>query len=281
MAVDLYTSLKRLKMSMNGGQMPAMTPLTDKAKKFIDPDLTIGMGALVEDENKGLRCPVRGCGEWHHLLTRHLNHGHRGIGGADGIRLALEIPRGASFASSRLRASLSARAGNGSQLRGTAQWTAERREVARVSRRLTIRSAGRRNLRNMCDAQIAHKIIDLEHKLGHSPSMTEAMAVYGRAFQYWVTLAYGSWNNAKAQLGMKTMTMGHTPDDIYDGFREYHKVHGRLPTSYEATRTTRFPLTPSMKATFYALNVSSWKLAMQQVAFVLGVEDPRYSVVAA
>lgn len=68
---DLYTSLVRAKQELNGG-VPPLTPLTEEAKKYMDPDLVPGMGILNEDDDKGLQCPVEGCGKWYSRLDAHL-----------------------------------------------------------------------------------------------------------------------------------------------------------------------------------------------------------------
>jgi hypothetical protein len=60
--MELYTSLTRLKMELNDGRMPPMTPVPENVRHFINPDFVLGLGALHEDDALGLRCPIRGCG---------------------------------------------------------------------------------------------------------------------------------------------------------------------------------------------------------------------------
>ena len=59
---DLYTSLIRAKQELNDGVLPPMTPVPENVQHFIDPAFTPGLGALEEDPEKGLRCPVKGWG---------------------------------------------------------------------------------------------------------------------------------------------------------------------------------------------------------------------------
>ena len=101
---DLYTSLTNLKREMNGGRMPPMTPIPERALAVIDPALTPGLGALEEDPEKGLRCPVRGCGKWAHALSSHITSAHRNIGGVRGFKRMMSIPRTAALLSRREKA---------------------------------------------------------------------------------------------------------------------------------------------------------------------------------
>ena len=78
--MERYTSLTRLKMALADGRMPPMTPLSPRAMALLNPDFCIGMGAFMETEEMGLRCPV--CGKWFHDLTKHLNARHAELGGS-------------------------------------------------------------------------------------------------------------------------------------------------------------------------------------------------------
>jgi hypothetical protein len=68
----MYTTLVRAKATIRGEEAPPLTALTEHALKICDPDFVPGMGILEEDAERGLRCPLRGCGKWYHELGKHL-----------------------------------------------------------------------------------------------------------------------------------------------------------------------------------------------------------------
>jgi hypothetical protein len=287
-SIPLYTTLTRLKMSMNGGQMPPMTPVPVEVQKYIDPALLGeggGLGMLHEDEVKGLRCPVRDCGAWHHVLTGHLNKTHGGIGGARAVKRFLSIPASVPLTSQRYRqikgdASRAAWAA-GKMPRPEPRWTEEQRQVALETRMATARTMGSRSLRNWCDAQIGHMLIDLQNEVGHVPTFSEAEAKYGRVFTGRCQRAYGTWTNARAQCGLQAHIKGLSPEDVFLAIGEYYKTWARLPTATEAQSPTRLPLFPEYGTILRVLEAKTWSLAMQRASEYLGIEDPRYSVAAA
>ena len=164
--MNLYTSLVRLKQEMNNGVIPVMTPIPEKIQDVIDPAFTIGMGALYEDAEKGLRCPVRGCGVYRHVLTKHLDSGHRELGGASGIKDLLSIPHTARLVSRLTHARLALareRKPSGGIRPATKQQSANRSLRKRAGRSMSRSRAtvGAKNLRAACEAQVAHKLIAL------------------------------------------------------------------------------------------------------------------------
>lgn len=270
---ELYTSLSRLKMAMNGGVLPPMTPLTPEAKQYIDPAFTIGMGAL-EEGDRGLRCPVRGCGEYFHRLAVHLNSAHKSIGGASGLKRALSIPPKAGLVSRRVREMYSHRAADlrrDGKLRShpSRHEPRSRERVARCaeSRRASSASMGTRNLRNVCDAQIVSRITDLAHKLGRTPSWNDVP----RDLSHWAVKVYGSWNRAVAEAGLRARKIGHTKDDIYDAMEAWVERHGRLPNATELDSPERTPLVPGRVTILKALGVTSWDQAIEHLRFVVQV----------
>jgi hypothetical protein len=162
--MQLYTSLVRLKQAMNGGQLPPMMPVAQEALRFIDPSCTPGLGALEEDAEKGLLCPVRGCGRWFVHLTRHLNMTHSDIGGASGVRQLLSIPENAALYSTaerdRQSALMSALIAAGKCLPPATEYDSatQSRRAANAGRRTAriLDTAGAKNMRNRCVAQLKH-----------------------------------------------------------------------------------------------------------------------------
>jgi hypothetical protein len=276
--MDLYTSLTRLKMEMNDGVLPPMTPLPASAREYLDPTLTIGMGALQADTVRGLRCPVRGCGHWFHNLTHHLNRQHSAIGGADAVMAVLGIPSTARLVSPALSAKYSEACRRRNALHGNPMGRGvgalkQARAKAGPSRSKAAASIGGRNLRDRCEAQVAHKLIDLEHKIGRSPAIADAERAYGRGFVSEVIKVWGSWNSCKAQCGLAVVTHGHTRLDIYTALNEFHRIHGRLPTSTEVgSGSESVPLIPRYETILKALGVASYPVAMQMVADALAIE---------
>lgn len=202
---ELYTSLTRLKMAMNGGQLPPMTPLTEDAKKYIDPALTIGMGALIEDEKKGLRCPVRGCGQYHHHLSIHATQMHKTMGGARGLREALSMPRSIPLMSARARAEWR-RTHPTTHIRpspgaATPKGYDQRKASASVSQ--SRMSVNARNLKDRCDGQLTAKIVDLDRSLGREATGGDMERVHGEAIVHYIRRVYGSWQQFRTMAGLR------------------------------------------------------------------------------
>ena len=276
---ELYTSLTQLKMALNGGTMPPMTPLTDEAKKYIDPDLTIGMGALYEDQEKGLRCPVRGCGEFHHWLTRHLDLKHKAIGGAAEIRQSLSIPPSVSLASHSFKSRLKARSTSSyvkraAPLRPTKSKPGQGRgEVWAEKIRESKASVHTLNKLNACHAQVQKWILDNSPD-GISPCHLKKVP---SRIRVQILKVYGSWTAAVAAVGLKPTLQGrrYTHDDIYDSMGEWFKRHGRLPTAREAQSPERTPVIPSYNAVISQLGVRGWDDAMSHVGWILGLDQEK------
>lgn len=285
---QLYTSLVRVKQAMNGGALPPMTPLSETALKIVSPEHTIGMGAIIEDEERGLQCPVRGCGEWYQCLTKHLNWRHAEVGGADGVKEALSIPRNTRLSSARSRERNSAASrllmAKGVVRPFSADAARRGRAVAKTQGAATfsstMRTVNRKNFKDQCEAQLANKLVDLHLKLGRSPSIREARQIYGEAFVKPVLNLYGTWNNALLQQGYEVharRTFKYSPGDIIEMFRVYHEVRGCLPSVTQAYNPTVTPLLPSRSAVYRALGVNGWPEAMAEVARRLRISDHRYA----
>lgn len=275
--MELYTSLLQLKRVMNNGELPPMTPLTEKAAKVIDPETTIGMGALVEDEEKGLRCPVKGCkgtvrhpDGWFHVLTYHLNKVHDNIGGADGVKKLLDIPLNAKLISSKERARLHDKATKTKPQ----QYCGRRRGIFTPhTRKKANRTCSRnrsttmaRNLRDSCEAQLSHRVVDLAHKLGRTPNMREAKSEFGCGFVRTCERVYGGWTNTVRHVNLRVANQFKLAiDDVVGMFSEYYKVHGRFPTSGYSARMVEPPL-PSPTTVCKVLGVKTFSEARKKLA---------------
>lgn len=286
--MQLYTSLVRLKQAMNGGELPPMTPIPLSSQRLIDPALTIGMGAITEDLDGGLRCPVRGCGSWHHNLTKHLNASHGGAGGAKGVKRALGIPEKTSLVSHRLRQAASVHAKSLGHLRHKLSTTAERqRQRGRrggAASALSRVSVNARNLRDRCEQQLAQRLIELQQELGRAPSGPEFISKYGHGLYNAVVDTWGTWNNAKGQCGLdvwKRQRPGqfrHTHETVLAAFGAWHERHHSLPTMQAAVNPTRTPLLPSVEVVFRVMGCRSWPEAMRRVAAFLNIYGGRYGL---
>lgn len=281
MKADLYTSLVRAKQELNGGTLPAMTPVPENVQHFIDPGLTPGLGALEEDVDLGLRCPVRGCGQWFTRLRHHLNTAHTDLGGAASVLRALSIPESVGLDTQVFKARLQQRALEHrhhsvrnlrlARMRLQSKGTAWRASAARRASRSRV-TVGCRNLRNTCEAQIAHRIVDLHNKLGRSPSVLEARALDGPQLTSAATRMYGSWNAALAAVGLKTRRHGgrnprYDRDSALLMLREFLLYHGRMPTQREAQGPKEVPLIPAGKVLIklFRRDAESWGSMMERL----------------
>ena len=281
----LYTSLTRLKMAMNDGSLPPMTPLTQKALAVLDPASTPGMGALTEDADRGLKCPVIGCDAWRHGLTAHIDSAHPDVGSA-GVKRLLEIPptaRLVSLSLSAQRSSSAPRSNVGAiRLRGAGL----RQRVAKTARtrKSNAQLMGTRNLRDTCEAQLRHKLIDLQHKIGRSPSENDARAELGEGFVGKVARVYGSWNATKAHFGLqqyskRTGKSGeYSRQSVLEGLSAYHEAHGTLPRYEHARNPARAPIIPAIPTILKALGTTSWPEAMRRAASLLNIYGGRYGL---
>lgn len=289
--MDLFTSLTRLKMAMNGGVLPPMMPLTPTAQIHLDadPSMTIGMGALVEDPERGIRCPVRGCGVYRHLPRQHFDSAHTDMGGAEGLLRLLSIPSSVSLVSTVHHARL--------VQRGHDLWssyrqppprhslTVQRKRKMRRARTAVNRTIGYQNLHDHCLAQLSAKLLEAAGRLGHSPTAAEFAALYGPRVQAAVERTFGSWNAGKAAVGLKVfrISSGGTKYEgqlqIVECFRAWFKAHGSLPVcSAVAKGLPRTPWLPSYHTVLRHFQVASWSDAMRQIAALLGVEGGRYGL---
>jgi hypothetical protein len=279
--MDLYTSLTQFKMAINGGVMPPMTPLSEKALLLFDPEFTIGMGALVEDAERGLRCPMRGCGEFHHRLGAHLSRKHRTVG-ADGVRRALSIPSRAPLLSHRAQHDM---VRHFAHLRGVPRPAAlkpprnrDRRANGRSSSRSSS-SIGAFNLRDRCEAQMRTKLLDLYLSIGRSPTYREAAASLGEATVKAALKLWGSWNNTVLSMGWEPRRAGikqRPSEAVIEALRAWYDVHGDLPNFAAARNTT--PLLPHPNTIIRALGAQSWVEAMEITASLLDIHGGRYGL---
>lgn len=282
---ELYTSLTQLKISMNGGALPPMTPLTLEARAICDPEFSLGMGALVQDTEKGLRCPVRSCGRWVHSYRHHADARHADIGGSTAILRVLDIPQQVVLYSERLRATrrhnvahLREFSRNGSRGPRT---TATKAKIA-ATRRAIYSTVSSRNFRNRCDTQMKHIMIDMHHRLGRTPSYREAEMEPGlEGFARCATKVYGSWANALAMFGLESVRLSCrklTCERVLAGLRAWYDMHGSLPSQRDVVKGIRLPILATCQTHTRVLGTPSWPEAMRRAAALLNIYGGRYGL---
>lgn len=288
---DLYTSLVRAKQELNGGVLPAMTPIPEKLHAIIDPAFTIGMGALKEDPEKGLQCPVRGCGEYKHVLSYHLNTKHAGIGGVVGVKRALSIPATARLVSAMESARRSDR--YSSVVPSPHARTAMMREskaprgyqaAPRAPLPHSRGTVGYKNFRNTCEAQVGQRILTLRDRVGRVPSAREAEAL-DPGLEGAAREIYGTWNAALAALELRTRARGFSRGRfrseswgkaaICEAMRAWYERHGSLPTVRQAETPSLAPLIPTHETVLRYFG-PTWAESMRAVALRLGIKWGRY-----
>lgn len=261
--MKLYTTLVRAKQAISLGHLPPMMELTPEAKAVFDPRFVPGLGGLEEDEEKGLRCPVRGCGNYYQHLGTHLKvHGIT----ARQFRKLLSIANNVPLATGTICRVHRAAAPK----RGTT-WKRALRNARRSPRSETkaaYRSVGFLNLRDKCNAQVAHKLLDLEHKLGRVPNAAEAMKAYGAGFVDACERLYGSWANAQtAVLEKRSASNKFRPtfehkEDVIAAMKVFLDAHGRLPTAVERGVLPFTPAVPTVEKIFKC----RWSAAIESIA---------------
>lgn len=282
--MELYTSIRRLKEEMNGGRIP-MTPLTGSATSLLDPSFTPGMGALEENEELGLRCPVRRCGVYKHNLALHIRRSHHTIP-LSAIRKALGIPSSCSFVSSRLRARLAAQI---PPEKAKASLSANRHPLTPAERQRrpgTVdarKSVNYRNLRNTCEAQVAHRLADLANKLGRAPTYREAQVEYGLSWTKQIRHIYGTWNNALAQCQLRGRARGERTNErdrdiTLAALAAWHEHHGDLPSERDAATSQQAPALPHRLVVLKGMRADSWDIAMNRAASILNIYGGRYGL---
>jgi hypothetical protein len=288
----LYTSLAHLKIARNNGALPPMTDVPLTALDVIDPRFTIGLGALYEDE-RGVRCPLRKCGRFFHSLTPHVNSAHPEIG-ADGLKTLLEIAPSSKLESKPRRetraASLAARSEEVASVlsRARAARRTDARTVRATGRKVSegkrglFKLAGLRNFRRRCENQIRHDLIDLQNKIGRSPSLSDAETEMGAAYTRHIERVYGTWNAAKATFGLaqhkRHGRVEVTRDAVLESLAAYYAAHGSLPSVKQSMRPDRTPLIPATRTICKAMGTGSWPEAMRRVAALLNIYGGRYGL---
>lgn len=289
----VYTTLTRVKMALNGGVLPPMTPLTAMARLVIEPSQTIGMGALIEDEERGLRCPVKGCDVWTHNLGAHARS-HRAIGGVGAIRTALDIPETHSLLSAREHAIYSQRSKRLANPRFGPVSESEKaqrcttREARTTARARAAMAVGARNMRDACEAQLRRKFADFRSEYGRRPSEQE----FGTAF--WPAIGggydgrpldvihdvYGTWENAVAQLDVVTTPINATltSEQAVACLRAWWNNWEDLPEEHDVRLRDEFPLLPPRLVILRAMKAESWDEAMRRAASLLNIYGGRYGL---
>lgn len=283
MSTTGYTTLEHLKRSLNNGELPVMTPLSEKAKRLIDQRFVLGDGGLQEDVRRGLRCPAKGCGGYFHNLAKHWASKHgKTIGPTATLREVLSLKPATPLWSSTFRSKMADVQSPQlkSRVRALAAAAPRKQDPGFVAKRMEARRASTnsmeaRNLRNSCDAQMRKRYNDCRDRLGREPTMRD----FDRSFEYAVARHYGSINAFRAAIGVAPVYgKPFIPeDDVVASFDAWRKAHGRLPTIAEAAMVDRTPYLPSVPKVFRTFGVKSWPVAMSHVAWLLGFDDPNYS----
>jgi hypothetical protein len=289
---DLYTTLHHAKLALLRGRPYSMTPANPEAERFLDPEFCvktqdgkIGAGGLIHDANRGLRCPVLGCGEYKHVLSRHLTERHADIGGTATIRRLLDIPKTApliSEANRGMRRSTNAQRGKGLSPehamrlragRGSANTPEHKRAISEGRK-----STGVRNLKRRCPKQIVDRIHDLYQHLRRTPTAEEAQSLDSGLRSAAISV-YGTWNNAlgHAKLPVNKTINCITLEDILAGLYAWYADHGDLPRQADMTGF-RLPRIHGTHVTLRAFGTSSWRHAMEQAASLLNIYGGRYGL---
>lgn len=263
---DLYTSAVHLKRLLAGQATPAFTPAPEVVLKTLDPDFFPGMGALNEDDQGRIQCPVRGCGEWHREIGRHMSRQHKSLNGAAGIKAALGIPRTTTLVSAKLKRVEACSPANRARL-------STMRPLAVVAKKPWKRSAMADNISDTCPAQTGEKIAALARKLLHSPSYDEMIREYGPNVMSAVRKHFGTWLAAKAAVGLTKSQHPGKPQMhrrlVIESLAAWHDAHGRLPSASEVQHRNRLPWLPSYPTILRAFGVDTWGAAMQSVEMTI------------
>lgn len=282
--MELYTTLTALKQSI-GGELPPMTPLPPEALEFIDPTQVLGLGGLIERPIKGLKCPVRGCDAWNHGLERHLNEVHADIGGANAVRQWLDIPRPTRLASQRYRSTQRKRAeARAPELRahlakvrkrlGPGQAQAAASTLGAMAKRSTVA----RNARDLCEAQLAAKILRIQTANNGAPvTRKQAEMALTAATVVYIIRVYGSWNAFKARIGAR-LAIGKSDRGaqacraVFESLSAWFAEHGRMPTDEDFERDDVMPVLPTVDEVLAAARTTSLPAALDAIAWSEGLK---------
>lgn len=267
---ELYTSVLHLKRVLAGRATAAFVPVS---AHFIDPDCVPGMGALNEDADGRLQCPVRGCRKYFLHLSLHLNREHRNVGGAAGVREALGIPARVGLLSATAR--IACGGGDASHLRGRYPGRGAPKGRARPM------SAMAKNMNDICAAQLQEKLSALAIQLGRRVTSRDFASHYGERALSAVKRTFGTWNNAKAIIGLQRRARGGDRPTVgrnlvLESMRTWYDAHGDLPSSHDVEKAERLPMLPCERTIKKALGVTTWHGAMRSVIEALGITSARY-----
>lgn len=276
--MELHTNLHELKAQAQA-QAQAMTRLTAEARRRIDPAFANGMGSLQETVADGLRCPLKGCGTWHHNLGGHLVKEHAMP--AKLFRQLLSIPSSAPLLSRVTLAKMRQKkeGWDGIRLIKPTQQVVRAAARQRAENQATM---GARNLEGRCEAQLGQRLHALEESLGHTPTFSEATEWWGSGLVSWIVRHYGTWNQFKAQHDVPTNPRGGPErlpvERVAEMLKDWHQVRGSLPTYDEGAAADR-KLLPHPSTVLRAFCAEKWETAMVRAAAVLRIHDERYSPV--
>ena len=274
---DLYTSQVHLKRLLAGQATPAFTPAPEAVLKMLDPAFFPGMGALDADAEGRRRCPLRGCGSYHHSLGKHLADHHRHTVNAVGLKRLLGIPKNTSLLSPSARRAVCAGSVGKGTPGGPSKYGRPRRNGTNNG------SPMQKNFSDTCPAQLRAKLISLRDELGHSPTMSDFKAKFGDSVSMAVQRTFGSFNAAKATCALEQYAYGSIPPHnqitgalVVESFRGWVETHGDLPGAREIRDRSAAPRVVSAATAKRALGVNNWGAAMRSVGESLGIKSERY-----
>lgn len=273
---QLYTSIAHTKIAMqNGGAPPPITQFAPEWRARFDMDSVLGLGALIEDRELGLKCPFKDCPAYCHSLSPHVRAFH-GVS-AEELKKALGLPPSMSLLSKKAREKMSMiqqrlfREGRSGIVKAIAKGRelrkryAKRPEAKRWRPKTKGLSVAARNWRGSCNAQLGEKLKNAVDESGVS-NMTQATAieVLGYSLFKKVIRTYGTWNTAKAVHGLPVrfrMARRLEMKQVVDSFSAFEKKYGRFPSSGEAQRGHYAPLIPSYNPVMRVTKAKTWREA--------------------
>ncbi len=293
----LYTTLAAVKMALRG-ELPPMAQIPERLRDVLDPAFCLGMGGIKEVKGKGLQCPYRECGVWRDRLDLHLK-AHGDEGGYE-LKRMLSIPRLAPLVSRELSEKMgrAARRRMATGVNPLFYANGKMRPVAVAGRRkahapevrsrrvrnyrATTRTTGHKNMLNNCEAQLAGRMLDVQNRLGRSPTSTEANELDPGLVEA-VSRLYGSWDGGKTSIGLKLANHSgggkklYTRQAIVDLFANHYEANGTLPTCNRVVDRLCLPPVPTYGCVQkYFPEHIGWPKLMDHMAWKIGITDGRY-----
>lgn len=164
------------------------------------PDTKTPLGVLIEKDDKVLCFE---CGSWHTRLGHHI-HSHNLTARTYKQKYGFKLSSG--LCSTKVSGVLSKAATDGVE-NGTTIGFQPGNMFQRLRKNIpnTTSSMQTRNKRSLCPEQIKYRMQLLAAKVGHSPSVPDALR-YDSSLPEAVTRFYGNWNEGKKMFGFEIYT---------------------------------------------------------------------------